>query len=163
MPRIVNPNARRILNEVAIVTAKRNGLLDDDAIVLNLKSKTKQWKTRCRIEADFGNNTWVLDPDFRWDGASIPCFWQRLLGISRYDPRVALASAFHDDICNRIGAHNAQRVVGDAIFISLLMPIKFNGKLLPGVGPWMAVILYAGVRLYSGCRFAKRYLCSCVA
>lgn len=158
MPRLVNPNARRILNEVAIITSKTDGKLDDDCIVLNLKSKTKSWRTRCYIQADFGGHTWVLDKTFAWDGASIPCFWQRLLGISRYDPRVALASAFHDDMCNQLGADNVQRVIGDAIFISLLMPIRFNGKRLPGLGPRMATLLYCGVRLYSGWRFVWRHL-----
>lgn len=156
--RLVNPESKRIINEVATVTATHRGKPIDLCVCLDLKNDDKYFRTICEIKVEFAGREWALGRDFQWNGADIPRVWQFILGLGRYDPRLALASGFHDDVCNQVAADNVQRVVGDAIFVSLLMPIRFNGTKLPGIGPWRAALAYAGVRCYSGWRFAWRHM-----
>lgn len=158
MPQLLNTRAKKIINATAYVIAMRDDRAVDDCIAINYRDEHKRWITTARIECWFAGHSWVLDRGYKFNGADIPRVFQVLLGIDRYDPRVAMAAGFHDSVCEMVAADNVQRVIGDAIFVSLLMPIRFNGKPVKGIGPWRATLMYLGVRAYSGARFCWRYL-----
>lgn len=146
--------AKNIIAETAVVySSAPDGSFVDDCVSLDLANPEKPFRVRNEITACFAEHNWHLPSGFSWNGADIPWLWQWALRVSRFDPRVALASAFHDDMCHRLKSENVQRVIGDALFVSLLMPIHFNGRTLPGIGPRKAAAMYLGVRAYSGLAF----------
>lgn len=158
---LLHTEARQLLGTTAdVVAGYRFSHPSQDAICLDIDPRDrdgqpigKSFRLLCDVSVRCGYQTWILRRGYQWNGADIPRFWQFLLGVDRYDPRAALASAFHDQVCEAANQGHVLRVVGDAIFISLLMPITFNGRLLPGVGKWRAIAMYAGVRLYSVWRY----------
>lgn len=166
MPNLLHREARPIMGATAdVVAGYRFSHPVQDAICLDVDARDRDGNPtdKCfRLLSDvsirFGDHIWVLRRGFQWNGADIPRFWQWVLGIDQHDPRVALASAFHDDVCNKANEGHMLRVVGDAIFVSLLMPIYFNGRAMPGVGTWRAIAMYAGVRAYSVWRFVRKQL-----
>lgn len=116
-----------------------------DAIGID-PSRRKCFHTRCRILVTFGNDQVELRQNFFWNGADIPPICGLILGVSQYDPRLALASGVHDDGCSDPAT---PQVVADANFVALLGQIRFNGRLLPGIPKWRAIGCYIGVRFYS--------------
>jgi len=163
--RMAAAKPRAIIRVMANVTAGeryRNPV--SDAILLDvLADDDKFFRTLAPLHCHFGAQQWDLNggrAGFRWNGADLPRAFEWLVcmltGFSRYHPRLALATAFHDDACNEANAGRVPRVIGDAIFISLLMPIAFNGRELPGIGAARAALLYAGVRAYSAWLFVQR-------
>jgi hypothetical protein len=155
---MIATDAGKILNEMAVVTATKRGKRLDDFISINPKAKEeKYFKTKCAVHAKFAGHDWKLNEGFSWNGADIPRLLEWLIclitGLTRFDPRLAIATGFHDSICNALNAANVQRVIGDAIFISLLMDIELNGERVDGIGSWRATVLYLGVRFYSGLEF----------
>lgn len=116
-----------------------------DAIGMDV-SRAKCFHTRCRIVAKFGDDEVELHQNYFWNGADISRFCGWLLGVSQYDPRLALASGVHDRGCED---PRTPQVVADANFIALLGPIMFNGKRLPGIAKWRAIGCYIGVRFWS--------------
>ena len=133
----------------------------DDAISLDFTRQhdRKYLHARCDIAACIGEQVYMLRFGFNWNGADIPRWIEWLVcllcGLSRFDPRLAIATGFHDDLCAKANAGNGLRAIADAVFITLLMPIEFNDHRLTGIGKWRAVVLYLGVRSYSIYRFAK--------
>ena len=154
----IHPTASHVLGMTANVDARNDyGGHTRDVIALDVDAEDgKCFRLLSDLRADFGGVKRELRAGFRWNGADIPRLWQWMLGVDRYDPRVAIASAFHDDECNKANARRGLRVIGDAIFVSLLMPIAYNGQELDGVGITRAFYLYLGVRTYSLWRFVRR-------
>jgi hypothetical protein len=160
-PRLINRDASRIIRaKASVVAGQRYYPPTSDAIALDVVAKDgKYFRTLVDITIRYGSHDWLLRKGFRWNGADIPRVlgWLfALLGVTQYDPRVALASGFHDDVCNQANKGKVMRVIGDAIFVTLLMPISFNGKSLDGVGQVRAALMYAGVRAYSMWRWLGR-------
>ncbi len=119
----------------------------DDAIGISFTNKRKPFYTHCTITASFGQgNQLQLRAGYHWNGADIPRFFWTLLGISQTDIRSVIASGFHDYGCE---SPNIPQVLADATFVSLLKPIRFNGRRLGGVGRFRATLMYMAVRAYS--------------
>lgn len=151
---MIHRKAKATLNTTAAVVAGCR-----DAIAVDIDADDgKCFRALTDIRANFGSHNWTLRRGKRWNGADIPRLGQALLGVSQHDPRVVLASGFHDDVCEQANQGKVMRVIGDAIFVALLMPIEFNGKELDGVGTLRAVTMYAGVRAYSVYVFLKRLI-----
>lgn len=95
----------------------------------------------------FGPHELVIGKGFTFDGPSIPRILWWIAGLSPCDLDTVLAALVHDWVCEH--PDELPRIVGDAIFFHLLGPIMFNGRRLPGVGPWRRRAMYLAVRLYS--------------
>lgn len=159
----VNRAAQHVIGTMANVTAGTRYAtpawdviaMDVDARDVEGKPTDKHFRLLADVHVDFAGIRHWLKRGFQWNGADIPGLFQWLLGVNRYDPRVALASAFHDDWCNKANAGILLRAIGDAMFVSLLMQITFNGRDLDGVGTARAIYMYTGVRAYSAWRFMR--------
>lgn len=106
----------------------------------------KPFRTRCEIRVTLGESESWLPAGYQWNGADIPAVFWGILGVCQYDPRVLIASGFHDRGTESV---ITPQVKADADFITLLRPIIFNGKVIKGIGEWRAVLMYAAVRFYS--------------
>jgi hypothetical protein len=118
----------------------------DEVIGTSLTNPRKPHFTRCQMVAYMGEYSMVLPANYQWDGASIPRLCWSLLGITPDTPSSLIASAFHDKGCE---SPHIPQVVADATFVSLLRPIRFNGRRLKGVGMVRATLMYMAVRAYS--------------
>lgn len=116
-----------------------------DAIGLDV-SRAKCFHARCRIVAKFGDDQAELYQNFSWNGADVPALCALILGVSQYDPRLALASGVHDRGCS--DPRTAQ-AIADANFITLLGPIIWNSKRLDGIPKWRRIGCFIGVRVWS--------------
>jgi hypothetical protein len=135
----------------AIVTADM-GI--NEVIGVDPSNAEKPFRTRCEIRVTFGESLSWLPAGYSWNGADVPRLFWTILGVCQYDPRVLLASAFHDRGCESV---IVPQVRADADFITFLRPIVFNGVPMKGIGEWRAVLMYAAVRFYSMfCRGRKR-------
>lgn len=109
-------------------------------------SSDKPFYAKCRIMANLGGSFSWLHAGYRWNGADEPrAFWS-VWGVTPTDPRVVLASGFHDQGTED---ENTPQVLADAMFISLLGNVHFNDVLLPGINWFQQFVFYTGVRFYS--------------
>jgi hypothetical protein len=109
-------------------------------------SAAKPYRTRCEIRVTQGESESWLPAGYHWNGADIPKLFWAILGVCQYDPRVLIASGFHDRGTESVVTPQTK---ADSDFITLLRPIVFNGKVVQGVGEWRAIAMYAAVRAYS--------------
>ena len=136
--------AKRVVKNMPLVFAEKD---IDDAIGISFTNTNKPFFTHCTITVHFGQgNQSQLPTGYHWNGADIPRFFWTLLGISQTDIRSIIASGFHDYGCEN---PDIPQVLADATFVSLLKPIRFNGRRLDGVGRLRAVLMYMAVRAYS--------------
>lgn len=129
--------------QLPILTAR---LGPDKAIGISLVNNEKPLYTHCKIHLKLGKYTADLRTSYYWNGANLPKITWSLLGLNPLDPRIALASGFHDDGCED---DEVPQVLADAIFVALLGPIEFNGIRLEGISKFEQVCCYVGVRFYS--------------
>ncbi len=148
--------AKRTGKNIPVVIAE---LPIDDALGISLSTPNKPFFTHCQITAWFGEDSRAsLKQGYRWNGADIPRFFWTLLGVSPFDTRSLIASGFHD---HGTESPDIPQVMADATFVSLLRPIRFNGRRLGGVGRFRAVLMYMAVRTYSiFCRPIARWFSS---
>ncbi len=150
MPEIVG---KRTGKNLPVVIAE---LPVDDSIGVSFTVHGKPFYARCQITAWFGEDSRAsIKQGYHWNGADIPRFFWTLLGISPTDIRSIIASGFHD---HGTESPDIPQVMADATFVSLLRPIRFNGRRLGGVGSFRAVLMYMAVRFYSiFCRPVARW------
>lgn len=117
-----------------------------EVIGVDPSNTAKPFRTRCAVRAKFGEAEAWLPGGYQWNAADIARIFWTPLGVCQYDPRVLIASGFHDRGCESVVT---PQEIADATFIALLRPIVFNGKIIEGVGWWRAALMYAAVRLYS--------------
>jgi Protein of unknown function (DUF1353) len=97
--------------------------------------------TLCPIVFRLGEHRLPVPRGFQFDGASVPRWLWWLKGFSPLDRSIVAALA-HDWLCEH--PEILPRVVGDAIFISLLRR--------SGISEWRATLMYLAVRAWSVCR-----------
>jgi len=107
----------------------------------------KPYVTQCDVQFRYGQFELVVPADFEFDGASVPRWLWWINGLASSDDDTKLAALAHDYICEH--PEVLPRVIGDAIFATLLGPILFNGRPLPGVGPKRRAAMYIAVRCWS--------------
>lgn len=113
----------------------------------SIANTSKPFYTNCPIYVNFGPTmSCELTTAYQWNGADIPRFFWSLLGTNPDDPRSLLASGFHDHGCED---PRIPQVIADAVFVTLLGPIRFNGERLPGLGWLRSKLMYVAVRAYS--------------
>lgn len=117
----------------------------DKAIGFN-PSSDKPFYARCPIVAELGDEKASIRAYYQSNGADTPrAFWS-LWGIAPTDPRVTVGAMFHDEGCEN---PDCPQIIADALFVSLLGPIYWNGVLLPGINRFQQFVFYCGVRMES--------------
>jgi hypothetical protein len=99
------------------------------------------------IKFRYGKRDLEVPSGTEFDGPSIPRIFWSLVGFSPLDDDTLLASCAHDWICEH--DDEMPRVMGDALFVSAMGPIVFNGEVRKGVPKWRRRAMYLAVRLWT--------------
>lgn len=107
----------------------------------------KRFVTDGWIKFRYGKRELEVPHGTEFDGPSIPRICWSISGLSPLDDDTLLASCAHDWICDH--PDEMPRVMGDALFVSAMGPIVFNGQTYPGVPKCRRRAMYLAVRLWT--------------
>jgi hypothetical protein len=106
--------------------------------------KKKYFVTDGWIKFRYGKHQLEVPSGTEFDGPSIPRIFWGIVGLSPLDDDALLASCAHDWVCDN--PDEMPRVMGDALFVSCLGPIIFNGESHKGVRKCRRRAMYLAVR-----------------
>ena len=107
----------------------------------------KPFVTQCPVQFILGQIPIRIPEGYHFDGASIPRILWSISGFSPLDRDTMLAALCHDWGCDH--PEKIERVIADAMFITLLGPITLNDKDLFGPGLKRRTAMYIAVRAWS--------------